>query len=70
MTTELYRERQLWSGDENVKIRYVIGSSVAGTSASSPSVPRRMQLQVLKWLNCEKESSETTLAQKIVFANT
>ena len=50
LTTQLYRERQLWSGDENVEIRYVIGSSVAGTLASSPSVPCQMQLQVLKRL--------------------
>ena len=39
---------QLWSRDENVEIRYVNGSSVAETLASSPSVPYQMQLQVLK----------------------
>ena len=39
----LYRERQLWSGNESVKIRYVSGSFVAGTSASSPGVPRHMK---------------------------
>ena len=40
MTSQLYRERQLWSRNERVKIRYVSGSFVAGTSASSPGVPR------------------------------
>ena len=40
MRDTLYRERQLWSGNESVEIRYVSGSSVAGTSASSPGVPR------------------------------
>ena len=40
----LYRERQLWSGNENGEIRYVSDSSVAGTSASSPGVPRHMSL--------------------------
>ena len=43
MTTRLYRERQLWSGNESVEIRYVNGSFVAGTSASSPGVPRPME---------------------------
>ena len=38
-------ERQLWSGDESVKIQYVNGSFVAGTSASSPGVPRHNILQ-------------------------
>ena len=42
------RYRQLCSGSENVEIRYVNGSSVAETLASSPSVPYQMQLQVLK----------------------
>ena len=42
MTTLLYWERQLWSGNECVEIRYVTGSFVAGTSASSPGVPRHM----------------------------
>ena len=36
------RERQLWSGNECVKIRYVNGSFVAGTSALTPGVPRHM----------------------------
>ena len=36
------RERQLWSGNESVEIRYVNGSFVAGTSALSPDVPRQM----------------------------
>ena len=36
------RERQLWSGNEDGEIRYVSGSSVAGTSALSPGVPRHM----------------------------
>ena len=31
-------ERQLWSGSESVGIRYMNGSFVAGTSASSPGV--------------------------------
>ena len=42
----LYRERQLWSGNESVEIWYVSGSSVAGTSASSPVVPRHMYIYV------------------------
>ena len=42
MTTQLYRERQLWSGNECVEIRYVNGSFAAGTSALSPGVPRHM----------------------------
>ena len=42
MRDTLYRERQLWSGNESVEIRYVSGSSVAGTSASSPGVPRHV----------------------------
>ena len=40
MTTQLYRERQLGSGNESVEIRYVNGSFEAGTSASSPGIPR------------------------------
>ena len=36
------RERQLWSGNESVKNRYVSGSFVAGTSASSPGAPRHL----------------------------
>ena len=43
MRDTLYRERQLWSGNESVEIRYVSGSSVAGTSASSPGVPRHIR---------------------------
>ena len=42
MTTELYRERQLWIGNESVEIRYVNGSFVAGTSDSSPGSPRQL----------------------------
>ena len=42
MTTELYRERQLWSGNESVEIRYVNGSFVAETSATLPGVPRHV----------------------------
>ena len=38
----LYRGQQLWSGNESVEIRYVSGSFVAGTSASSPGVLRHM----------------------------
>ena len=45
MTTQLYWERQLWSGNKSVKIRYVSGSFVAGTSASSPG--RRSSSHVL-----------------------
>ena len=37
-----YRERQQWSGKEIVEIRYVHGSFIAGTSASSPGIPRHM----------------------------
>ena len=44
MTIQLYRERQLWSGNESVRIRYVNGNFVAGTSASSPGVPRHIRL--------------------------
>ena len=44
MRDTLYRERQLWSGNESVEIRYVSGSSVAGTSASSPGVPRHISI--------------------------
>ena len=36
------RERQLLSGSENVEIRYVNGSFVTETSASSPGVPRHI----------------------------
>ena len=42
MTTQMYRERQLWSGNESVEIRYVSGSFVVGTSASSPGIPRQI----------------------------
>ena len=42
MRDTLYRERQLWSGNEDGEIRYVSGSSVAGTSALSPGVPRHI----------------------------
>ena len=42
MTIHLYRERQLWSGNQSVEIRYVNGSFIAGTSASSPGVPRQV----------------------------
>ena len=42
MRDTLYRERQLWSGNESVKIRYVSDSFVAGTSALSPGVPRHI----------------------------
>ena len=34
--------RQLWSGNESVKIWYVSGSFVAGTSALSRGVPRHL----------------------------
>ena len=46
MTTELYREWQLWSGHEGAEIRYMNGSSVAGTSASSPGVSRHMYSKI------------------------
>ena len=36
------RERQLWSGNEDGEIRYVNDSSVTGTSALSPGVPRHI----------------------------
>ena len=42
MPDTLYPERHLWSRNESVEIRYMSGSSVAGTSASSPGVPRHM----------------------------
>ena len=42
MRDTLYRERQLWIGNESIEIRYVSSSSVAGTSALSPGVPRQM----------------------------
>ena len=44
MTTQLYWEQQLWRGNESVEIRYVNGSFVAGTSASSPGIPRHMHI--------------------------
>ena len=44
MTTQLYRERQLCSENESVGIRYVNDSFVAGTSASSPGVPRQIHI--------------------------
>ena len=46
MRDTLYRERQLWSGNESVEIRYVSDSYVAGTSALSPGVPRHMYLWI------------------------
>ena len=39
MRDTLYRERQLWIGNESVEIRYVNGRFVAGTSALSPGFP-------------------------------
>ena len=42
MCDTLYRERQLWSGNESVKIRNVSDSFVVGTSALSPGLPRHM----------------------------
>ena len=48
MHDTLYRERQLGSGNEIVEIRYVNGSFVAKTSASSPGVPR--QVSKILWL--------------------
>ena len=41
------RERPLLTGNESVEIRYVSGSSVAGTSTSSPGVPRHMPKYLL-----------------------
>ena len=35
-------EKYVWSGNERVEIRYVHDSFVAGTSASSPGVPRHI----------------------------
>ena len=43
----LYREQQLWSGNESVEIRYVHGSFVAGTSAVLPGVPCHI------YINCD-----------------
>ena len=40
----MFGEQQLWSGNESVEIRYASGSSVAGTSALSPGVPRHMNI--------------------------
>ena len=37
MTTQLYLEQQLWSGNESVGTR-----TATGTSASSPGVPRHL----------------------------
>ena len=51
MTTELNRERQLWSGNENVEIRYVNGSSGAGTSASSPGVYRHIYIMYIQYIH-------------------
>ena len=56
MTTQLYREQQLWSGNEGVEIRYVSGSSVAGTSASSPGVPRHISNHNPESNVCELQS--------------
>ena len=54
MTTQLYRERQLWSGSENVKIGDVSGSFVAGTSASYPGVPRHISFFILTYFSLHK----------------
>ena len=51
MTTELNRERQLWSGNENVEIRYVNGSSGAGTSALSPGVYRHIYIMYIQYIH-------------------
>ena len=51
MTTELNREQQLWSGNENVEIRYVNGSSGAGTSASSPGVYRHIYIMYIHYIH-------------------
>ena len=58
MRDTLYRERQLWIGNESAEIRFVNGSSVAGTSASSPGVPRHMYLvfQYFSNKNCLQNS--------------
>ena len=60
MRDTLYRERQLWSGNESVEIWYVGGSSGAGTSASSPGVPRHMR-RVSEPISAETESGSPTL---------
>ena len=52
MTTHVYRERQLWSGNESVEIRYVNGIFVADTSAMLPVVPRHISVRVNA--TCEK----------------
>ena len=49
MRDTLYRERTLWSGNESVEIRFVSGSFVSGTSASSPGVPRHLYAMSYKW---------------------
>ena len=54
MMTQLYRERQLWGGNESVEIRYVNGSYVAGTSASSPGVPRHIQLCISTYTEAQE----------------
>ena len=51
MTTELNLERQLWSGNENVEIRYVNSSSGAGTSASSPGVYRHIYIMYIQYIH-------------------
>ena len=51
MTTQLYRERQLWRGNESVKIRYVNGSFVAGMTAMSTGVHRHILFfRILKYV--------------------
>ena len=63
-----YRERQLWSGNKSVNIRYESGSFVAGTSASSPGVSRHVPGQ-----NKEKEGKIKThllfLMKENIFLN-
>ena len=64
MRDTLYRERQLWSGNESVEIRYVGGSSVAGTSASSPGVPRHIYLpgavtRPLRWSSSARRTPQS-----------
>ena len=40
------RKRELWSGNESGKTRYLSGSSVVGTSALSPGVLRQMYIML------------------------
>ena len=66
MTTQLYRERQLWSGNEKVEIRYVNGSFVAGTSASPPGVPRHIHVYCTHLVLPKHTIPKVCMAYKLV----